>query len=456
MLARRVLYHILDKLQVPDEPHQGEAIPKESLELFTNPPEGGNAVREARVYEGLTWLCRVDPNIRPDTTAEQRKIGLAAAAGNAAVKKEVALWMLVRSAGDNATAAEPLARGCEPEELLWILEAGMYHGYGRIQIQRGAEGREIHMVGIRKSIKGWDVPTLICDAVGDAELLRAVWPQLEQPEPHGWRLPQRPPWVRVFQCVDRVMPKGAMDVGKGKPEKLEQKAGRARRVWAALLARALEYGGEKVGVIIYKATREWVEKNCSVPDWIKLMHWGDLTGTNTFEDVRALFVVGRPMVPAEAVVRGTEALFGRHILVRGYQSCEKRGRIPIIMDADGYNCIPVDVWEHPDRMTERGRRKITEGGIIQAVGRARAWLRKADKPVDIHLWTDVPIPELGPVEPVYWGELAQGIDGEMLGCEGVWLGNTADAVRAFEGRFTAAALAPPRSRFRPEEVRHLL
>ena len=32
------------------------------------------------------------------------------------------------------------------------------------------------MVGLRELAKGWDVPTLICDATGDAELLRAIWP----------------------------------------------------------------------------------------------------------------------------------------------------------------------------------------------------------------------------------------------------------------------------------------
>jgi hypothetical protein len=62
------------------------------------------------------------------------------------------------------------------------------------------------------------------------------------------------------------------------------------------------------------------------------------------------------------------------------------------------------------------------------------------------LWTDVPIPELGPVEPVLWSELATGLDGLMLATKGCRLSNIADAVRAFEGLFTADALKKARAR----------
>ena len=61
---------------------------------------------------------------------------------------------------------------------------------------------------------------------------------------------------------------------------------------------------------------------------------------------------------------------------------------------------------------------MTEARLIQAVGRARAGLRGANDPLDIHLWTDVPLPELGPVEPVLWGELEGGLDGLMLATGG--------------------------------------
>jgi hypothetical protein len=314
---------------------------------------------------------------------------------------------------------------------------------GGIAIQPSSEGRIIRMVGRNRPGKGWNLPTLIIDATGDAELLKPIYPQLEELEPRGWEQLPQPPGVRIFQCVDKAIAKIAVAV-EGKNPNIDG----ARRLYAAVLNKTLEYGGAAVGVITYKSTRKWIEKTCFVPDWLKLMHWGDITGTNALQHVRALFVVGRPLASAEAVTQQTEALFGEHIPQREYVKQEKGGCIPITADAAGNNCILVDVWEHPHPMAERLRRQITEGAIIQAVGRARAGLREADEPLDLHLWTDVPVPELGPVEPVLWDELEAGLDGLMLATAGVWLGNIADAERAFPELFSANTLKIARDRAR--------
>ena len=187
-----------------------------------------------------------------------------------------------------------------------------------------------------------------------------------------------------------------------------------------------------VACIIYKSTKEWILTNCFVPPWLKLLHHGDVTGTNALQNVRALFVIGRPLASAEAVTRMTEALFGDYIAERDYRIRKKAGRIPIVPDAAGNNVVLVDIWEHPDPRAERMRRQVTEAALIQAVGRARAGLRGAGEPLDIHLWTDVPLPELGPVEPVLWGELEAGLDGLMLATGGLWLENVTHAAKAYE------------------------
>jgi hypothetical protein len=129
------------------------------------------------------------------------------------------------------------------------------------------------MVGLHKLAKGWNVQTLICDATGDAELLRAIWPQLETDESvQGWQQLPKPKAVRVFQCVNRTISKLMVAV-EGKNEKaLALKIEGARRLYAALLMKAMEYGGADVGVIVYRSTREWIEQNCCVPEWMKLMH----------------------------------------------------------------------------------------------------------------------------------------------------------------------------------------
>ena len=187
-----------------------------------------------------------------------------------------------------------------------------------------------------------------------------------------------------------------------------------------MLTKALEYGGADVGVIVYKSTKEWIEKNCFVPEWLKLLHWGDLTGTNALAEGAGSV---RDRTPAG---------------VAGRRGAAGGGAVRRVHPTTGI-CRAAEAGAHPDhtrrrrqqlypgrragapatRWAERLRRQITEGAIIQAAGRARAGLRKADEPLDIHLWTDVPVPELGPVEPVLWSELEAGLDGLMLAAEGV-------------------------------------
>jgi hypothetical protein len=481
-LGREEIYHALDKL--PIEPQHGTAIPWEGLKPFITTALGGSIPwkslepitdivlagtnncflvegGEARPHEkrNLTWRCKVDPKIRPDTPREQLKVKLQKAAFNATVKKEVTLWELIEAVGENKihirdipveqvkTMLQDAAvdGSIEREVPLWdLINIPIHRGvsYGRIQVQRGAEGRIIRMVGLRPLAKGWDVPTLICDATGDAELLKAIWPQLKAVG--NWEQLPRPKSVRISQCVDRTNSKWAVAI-EGKDSKdLERRIEGARRLYATMLMKALEYGGADVGIITYKSTRDWIERNYPVPEWIKLMHWGDLTGTNALQTVRALFVIGRAQASAEAVTRQAEALFGVHIPQRKYVDRLKKGRIPIVPHASGNNGILVNVREHPNPIAERLRRQITEGGIIQAAGRARAGLREADEPLDIHIWTDVPVPELGPVEPVLWGELETGLDGLML-AKGCWLKNIADAVRAFDGLFTIHGLEKARA-----------
>jgi hypothetical protein len=78
--------------------------------------------------------------------------------------------------------------------------------------------------------------------------------------------------------------------------------------------------------------------------------------------------------------------------------------------------------------------------LVQEAGRARAGLRGEDEPLDIHLWTDVPLPELGPVIPVLWADLDGGLDWVMLAAGGVALECVPDAVKVYPGLFTADGL----------------
>jgi hypothetical protein len=245
----------------------------------------------------------------------------------------------------------------------------------------------ISMVGLKELTKGYQVQTVICDATGDVELLRAIWPQIEA-EKEPWPQLPRPESVRVSQVVDRTLSKYAVAVESKTHNKqdLERKAEGARRMYAAVLLKALQYDGADVGVITYKSTKEWINANCFVPPWIKLAHHGGVTGTNNFRDVRALFEVGRNQPPPQALAWQAEALFSNHIGQREYG--KEKALIPIVPDKDGYTHIEVATYHFRDPLMRKMLWQAREGGSIQNFGRARAGLRDASSPLDIHRWTD--------------------------------------------------------------------
>ena len=95
-------------------------------------------------------------------TAKQVHEQLALAAGNARIKKLVLLWTLL---GDGKA--------------------------GRLQLHNSDKGRIIRMVGLRLPAEEWQVPTLITDATGDPEPLRAIWPDLKCEVETGSNCPVR-------------------------------------------------------------------------------------------------------------------------------------------------------------------------------------------------------------------------------------------------------------------------
>jgi putative DNA primase/helicase len=438
--GRSDLHRGLDKLMVPIDRHRGAPVTYVAMYMFDHT----RWTRSARQMRALEWKGKVMPKIRPDMSPAQVRKLLKTAEGNGVVAVRALLWWLVEEAldaMDRSVRKEIQER--TSGEMIWV-NTFVATVWGTIQLHRGEAGRVIRMVGQRRIAKGWGVQTLICDATGNAELLRVIWPNLEEPEPHGWEQLPRPENVRIFQCVDRSKSKWDVAVEGKNPKEMARKVKSARELYGSVLAKALQYGGQDVGLITYKSTEESIRKNCFVPPWLKVFHFGALVGSNALATVRALFVVGRPLASTEAVTRQAEALFGHYIGGRDYRKRSKGGRIPIVPDAKGKNTIWVDAWEHPDPRAELLRRQVTEAAIIQAVGRARAGLRKAGEPLDVHLWTDVPVPELGPVVPVLWHEVDAGLDGAMLADGGMWLETIRDAAQAYRGLFTADGLKSAR------------
>jgi hypothetical protein len=424
--ARRELQRALDKLDLPEDEHRGAPVSRGVLRQFAEAWSGikvfdkkGNRVFGAEGVGELRALelrGKIEPDIKPNMSKTQVLAAVKKAAGNANVEKFALLWRLI----DEALNGE--------DEVS-----------GRIQVHHGKEGRVIRMVGLRALTKGWDVPTLICDATGDPKLLRAIWWQLESRAP-----PQllRPEGVEIYQVVDSSYSKEAIAVEDKDEKKLERKQKAARRVYAAVLFSALQYNGADVALVTYKSTRKWIEDNCFVPQWLTLAHYGDVAGSNSLRDVRALYEVGRLLPPPEAVTRQAEALFGRYIAEREYKNDAGR----IYFDAGSYL-----VWlqRHRDPMAQRLLWQVREATSIQTEGRARAGQRTPETPLDIHRWHDVPLPELGLVIPRFRKDIEVGLDATMLASEGVWLENLQDAAKAYPDLLTAEGLKTDRRRRQP-------
>lgn len=443
--ALKEIYKTLDKIKVLDDPHHGVPVPRESLNPFCGVTyfNSNNELKQFSLFSPTMmnrWRGKIEPKIRPDMTKKEVLEKVNEARINQTIKKIATLWELINSA---------------PNDEL----------YGRIKVCRGEEGRYIHMVNTHELAAEWSrIRTLICDATGEVDLLKFFWPLLEEKKVAG--LMTQPENVRVFQCVDRAFSMSAIAIeGKDKDER-ERKKRTVAGVFAAVLMKALEYGGAEVGLITYKTTQDWIERNCVMPPWLKIAHWGGLTGTNKMQNVRALIVVGRLLPSAEEMTEQAEAMAGAYIPERGYVDKEKGGEIQIHPDPDGNDTVEVNVWEHPNPLAERLRKHVTEGGIVQAVGRARAAMRGKETPLDVYLWTNIPVHEIGPVHITLWDDLNVGLDALMLACGGVWLENRADAVRAYgptgtvaklgltiDGLETARANAPANPQYEDRSIR---
>jgi len=452
MEARKALHAALSALELPANGHLGAPVTREMLHEFfdeanplpANPvtSESGhresepvdpndtlamlNAIIANRKYTAtydpakmaaLEWQAKVVPPVRPHMSKRRIEQMLTVTADNAGIRNRALLW-------------EQLGHS------------------GRVQVHQGEKGRVIRVKGIRTIAEGWDVPTLIADATGDPDLLRLIWPELSC-EFDGWGKAYRPEGVRVFQTVDVSFSMDAVGVygEEGSKERARREAA-ARRMWAALLVRAMEYGGQPIGAILYKSTKEWILENCHVPDSITLLHHGSVTGLNVLEKVRALFVVGRLLPSGEDVTKAAEALTGEYLPDRELVAMAKSGRILISPDGDGNNVVHVDAWRHPHPIAEKLRRQVTEAGANQNDGRARPNLRDASRPLDVHRWHDIPLPELGEIVPVLRDEVSAGLNELMLTGKdsAVWLQNIVHAAKAHSALFNANGLKVARDR----------
>ena len=364
----------------------------------------------------LEWFRKIEPpELVPGMAPEARKAAVAAAAGNAQVVRLAGFWHALRA----------------------LLAEGGAEESGWLALNRADDGtRLVVMKGRRDVAAGWQVPTLILDAILRPALVRPFYPQARLVADIAVATPH----MRVRQVVDRAYslamlnPDGASD-----PEEVQRRKNNLRDLWVRIdaEARRVRHRG-KLLVVMQKRIEEALIAMGPLPANVETAHHNAVAGRDEWRDVAGLVLVGRTLPAPGSVGALAEALSGSHVplLERWYQRT----------DATRETLAGAELAEadrHPDPLAEAIRWQICEGELVQIIGRGRGVNRTAANPLDVLVLCDVPLP-LPVAETVTSASLDPTLPERMLAEGGAVFEAPADAARAYPGLFRNAEAAKKR------------
>jgi putative DNA primase/helicase len=163
-----------------------------------------------------------------------------------------------------------------------------------------------------------------------------------------------------------------------------------------------------------------------LPNNVVTAHHNAVAGRDEWRDVAKLIVIGRTAAPPAALERQAEAMTGEAIapLVGWYPVAATAREL-----TNGKWCT-AQADRHPHSIAEAMRWHVTEGELIQIIGRARGADRQATNPVDVLAMVNTVIPI--PVERVIAADtLAPSVVDKMLAAGGAALMNPADAADCY-------------------------
>jgi putative DNA primase/helicase len=355
--------------------------------------------RQAVIDAGLTseeckqaakreWERKIDVDIYPGMSADERKKKLSAAKENSEIPRMARMWKLL-------------------EELIDI----DHDRSGTLSIKEesneGATYRGVRLKW-RESIRdGWKAPTLHVDATMEPELIRSYLPNIKILD----EIKAATPHQKITQYVDRSFSKYAL---------IRNDSDFIDKVWQWCEHRARVSGGKWL-VVIPKDAEEIIREKYDIPEYISLAHHKAISGRDEWKDVRGLIVVGRTLPPTHAVESITGVLTGKFTEVTKAGEFYAQRTVPI-SDARGRTeTIEVDTAGHP--IAEAVRRSICEAEITQIIGRARGVNRTEDNPVEIHVLNNLPLEE--PIDELAeWKPLT--LDEKLFAQKGIWLSSVTD------------------------------
>lgn len=364
----------------------------------------GAVYRDAMAADGLTTedarearafaLKRIeDPKIYPGMSRARRAELLKQADGNKARLQEARFWR----------AMEALLGPEGPENS----------GWAELRTVQNLEGpcKVVRLRGRKPIRKGWLVPTLLIDALLSPDLVRPFWPQIELTVDVQAEAPHQ----RIRQVIDRSYSKSRLEPlnpekAEADPEEARRRIRNLREARAIICHEARQYPSGRVLVVAQKGVKEAMQALGPLPRNIELAHHNAVAGRDEWGDVEALIVLGRTAPSPSAVERLAAALTGIEppALPAWYPITPKARETidgaPMAAEADA----------HPDPVCEAIRWEICEGELVQIIGRGRGVNRKADRPLDVLVMTDCPLP-LPIHEAIGHADLEPNLADRMLG-----------------------------------------
>ena len=342
----------------------------------------GPITREIIVAEGLTakgaaearalsFSRLIDPKIHPGMTRTKRTALLKEAEGNRTLLQEARFWR----------AVEALLADGGPSASGWAVLATESTPDGPQKV--------IRLRGRRPVRKGWQVPTLLIDALLNPALVRPFWPQLKMVAD----IQAEAPHQSVVQVIDRAYSKSRLapldaEEAKANPEEARRRV-RARREARAIFARfARKHSDKRVLVVAQKIVRAAIEAEGPLPRNLEMAHHNAVAGRDEWGDVAGLSVLGCTTPSPCDVERMAEALTGAAVEpIPGWYP-----RTPAIREIAGKPGMAAEKDSHPDLICEAIRWHICEGGLVNTIGRGRGGNRSEANPLDALVMTDAVLP----------------------------------------------------------------
>ena len=265
------------------------------------------------------------------------------------------------------------------EEIRWLLLHPEVQVSGRLQLGSGML-RWQGIAPIRKPFES--LPTLLADAVmPNRSILEVYHPQIELAAKINAKSSPHTVLEQVLHA-----PTSSRKLNK----KLNLEA-----VWRYIIQEWILIGRKSTLVICQKKVEVWLRQK-GLPANVFIEHYNNVAGKDRYKDVALGIFIGRPAPGPYEIEKIAAALFG-----------EQQDTVPAPKDRNAFVWYPAveagillasgdgiktTVDRHPAKMAEAVRWSVTDGELINAIGRLRLINRGPDNPVTAKLLFDNALP----------------------------------------------------------------